>query len=292
MTVSAATACSTTGGRSRLQGLYDLYYNGVPGPLRARRRRGPARRVAGARAGETGLSAALPVDAAGVTGMPFDDSDRALVGRVKQGDSSAFESLHRRYYRKLYRFAYLRTNSAEDAADIASETFCRALQRVTSYEFRRSDSLYPWLHQIASNLVIDRSRAQPAGGMLSLDAQLSQDLESFLNCLADESPSAHEILEQKEVHAAVRAAVEQLPADQGRAVTFRFFADLSIRDIAREMDRSEGAIKSLLHRALQGIRDRLRASALAAGTGVAHQHQERAASHAREVIQVRPGDAR
>ena len=109
--------------------------------------------------------------------MPFDDSDRGLVARVKAGDSTAFATLHRRYYPKLYRYAYLRTNNAEDAADIASDTFCRALQRIQTFEFRRSDSLYPWLHQIASNLVIDQARARPPGRVVSLDAQLAQDLD-------------------------------------------------------------------------------------------------------------------
>src|SRR5438067_164326 len=220
--------------------------------------------------------------------MPFDDSDRALVERVRNGDSTAVATLHRRYYRKLYRFAYLRTRSADDAADIASETFCRALQRLAGFEFRRGDSLYPWLHQIASNLIIDQSRARPAGGVLSLDAQLAQDLDSFLNCVPDEGPTPQDLLERKEVQETVCAAVEQLPADQARAITFRFFADLSIRDIAREMDRSEGAIKSLLHRGLEGLRDRLRDAAGA--TMAIRQHQERTTSHAREVIQIRPGD--
>src|SRR5207302_5525676 len=142
-------------------------------------------------------SSDLPAAAApGIAEMPFDDSDRALVARVKEGDASAFGTLHRRYYRKLYRYAYLRTNSADDAADVTAEVFCRALQRIGNYEFRRSDSLYPWLHQIASNLIIDQARARPAGGTLSLDAQLSEDLESFLNCLPDSGPSAHEVLER------------------------------------------------------------------------------------------------
>jgi RNA polymerase sigma-70 factor (ECF subfamily) len=276
------------GGLSRLQALYRLYYNGAPPPegLRARRRRSRPQTEAG-----SAYSAVPGAVAAGASDMPFDDSDRALVARVKEGDSTAFATLHRRYYRKLYRFVYLRTNNTEDAADITSETFCRALQRLQNYEFRRSESLYPWLHQIASNLVIDQSRARPAGGVLSLDAQLSEDLESFLNCLPDERPSAHEVLEKKEIHAAVREAVEGLPADQARAVVFRFFADLSIRDIAREMDRSEGAIKSLLHRALQGIRDRVRAGSDPAATGMVRSHSERSTSHERENIRIRPRDA-
>ncbi len=228
--------------------------------------------------------------------MPFDDSDRALVQRVKEGDSTACATLHRRYYAKLYRFAYLRTHNAEEAADIASETFCRALQRLGAYEFRRTDSLYPWLHQIASNLMIDQARKRPEGGILSLDAQLAEDVESFLNCLPDEGPSAHELLEQKDIQSAVLAEIDHLPEQQARAVIYRFIADLSIRDIAREMDKSEGAIKSLLHRALEGLRERVleqsRSATKVSAVAATRYHPERAESHAREVIQVRPGDAR
>jgi RNA polymerase sigma-70 factor (ECF subfamily) len=286
--VSTAASSSTIEPLAQLQRFFRLYYNDAPRPRGIR----PRRRRTQARVDWAPAAAALPAEvAAGITGMPFDVSDRALVGRVREGDQTAFSTLHRRYYRKIYRFAYLRTNNPDDATDIASETFCRALQRLSSFEFRRSDSIYPWLHQIASNLVIDQARARPAGGMLSLDAQLADDLESFISNLPAEGPSAQDILEQKEIHAAVHEAIEQLPADQHRALVFRFFADLSIREIAREMDRSEGAIKSLLHRALQGIRDRLRSTA-AASRGVVRHHQERATTHARETIQIRPGDAR
>src|SRR5207253_2849416 len=128
--VAAATSCSGMGGLSRLQALYRLYYNGAPTPegLRARRRRSRPQTEAG-----SAFSAVPGAVAAGASDMPFDDSDRALVARVKEGDSTAFATLHRRYYRKLYRFVYLRTNNTEDAADITSETFCRALQRLQNY---------------------------------------------------------------------------------------------------------------------------------------------------------------
>ena len=62
--------------------------------------------------------------------MPFDESDRALVERVKAGDARAFDTLHRRHYAKIYRLAYLKTGSAEDAQDVASETFYRALEHL------------------------------------------------------------------------------------------------------------------------------------------------------------------
>src|SRR5260221_9582684 len=116
------------------------------------------------------------------TDMPYEESDKELVDRLKRGDAAAFGTLHRRYYAKIYRLALLKTNNADDAADIASETFCRALEHLPNYEFRRCDSLYPWLHRIASNLIIDAARARPAGGEVSLDAAIADEVGSFLEC--------------------------------------------------------------------------------------------------------------
>src|SRR5687768_5430730 len=82
---------------------------------------------------------------AGTDSMPFDDSDLTLVDRVKAGDVRAFEMLHRRYYGRIYRYAYMRLSSAEDAADVACATFVNALKALPSYQFRRTTSLYPWL---------------------------------------------------------------------------------------------------------------------------------------------------
>lgn len=226
--------------------------------------------------------------------MPFDDSDKTLVERVKAGDVRAFEMLHRRYYSRIYRLAYLRLGNAEDAADVACNTFLKALRSLGSYQFRRTPSIYPWLHQIAGNLIVDVIRDRPAGGMLSLDAQAAEDVDSFLEYLPADGPTAQELVERAEVQEVVREAIHKLPADQAKAVALRFLGDLSIRDIAHALDRSEGAVKSLLHRALQSLRGHLKGAASAALTGdlpAQHVRPERGESHVAEVIHVRSTDA-
>jgi RNA polymerase sigma-70 factor (ECF subfamily) len=228
--------------------------------------------------------------------MPFDESDRALVERVKAGDVRAFGTLHRRHYAKIYRLAYLKTGSPEDAQDIASETFCRALQHLPQYQFRRCDSLYPWLHRIAHNLLVDQARGRPPGGTVSLDAPTSDELSTFLEQLPDTSPSPQELVERHEVQELVRQAIHRLPADQADAVTYRFLADLSIREIARALNRSEGAVKSLLHRALCSLRRDMReqvaeAAAPAARTTVPSRSQK-TEGDVQNVIRLHQADER
>jgi len=182
------------------------------------------------------------------------ESDRELVKRIQQGEVEAFDVIHRRYYSKIYRLAYLKTNHAEDAKDIASETFCKAFQNLDQYEFRRSETIYPWLHRIALNLVIDWGRARPPSGMVSLDSETAEGTRLFLEQLADTGPSLQEIVERREVQELVRAAIAQLPPDQHDAVIHRFLGGLSVRETAQALDRSEGAIKSLIHRAIITLR--------------------------------------
>jgi RNA polymerase sigma-70 factor (ECF subfamily) len=221
--------------------------------------------------------------------MPFDESDRALVDRVKGGDARAFGTLHRRYHAKIYRLAYLKTGNAEDAQDIASETFCKALASLRQYEFRRCDSLYPWLHRIASNLIIDACRARPPGGIISLDAAVVDEVSSFLEQLPDTGPSPQELVERKEIQALVQQAIEKLPTDQGHAIAYRFLGDLSIKEIARALDRSEGAVKSLLHRALVTLRREMadRLAELGQGARVAPvRTEEKAETDNRNVVRI------
>jgi RNA polymerase sigma-70 factor (ECF subfamily) len=229
--------------------------------------------------------------------MPVEESDKLLVERLKGGDAIAFGTLHRRYYAKIYRLALLKTNHPDDAADIASDTFCKALEHLPSYEFRRCDSLYPWLHRIASNAIIDRARSRPPGGEVSLDAATADEVGSFLECLPDTSPSPQELVERKEVQALVRQAIKRLPADQGEAILYRFLGDLSIKEIARALDRSEGAVKSLLHRALVSLRQGMLADALeqrsaSQPTKIQPRSAERSQDHAGEMVRIRPGDGR
>jgi RNA polymerase sigma-70 factor, ECF subfamily len=226
--------------------------------------------------------------------MPFDDSDRTLVERVKAGDVRAFEMLHRRYYARIYRFAFLRLGSAEDAADVASHTFCKALSALHSYQFKRTESIYPWLHRIASNAVVDVVRDRPAGGMLSLDAQAAEDVDSFLEYLPDDGLSPQELVERSEVQETVRQAINKLPANQARAIALRFLGDLSIREIAQALGITEGAVKSLLHRALQGMRQHLKSTVAAVreqNTSASTPIRSKAESHVPEVIHLHQRDS-
>ena len=198
-----------------------------------------------------GLTAALP---GGRGGEHI--TDAALVAAAQRGDVKAFGTLHSRYYARVYHLAYLKTNNVQDAEDVASETFVRTLASLSRINLRGDDSsLYPWLHRIAINLVVDGHRRRPPSGVVSLDAPAVAGIRALLgSALPDRGATPHEVAERHEVQQLVRAAIAALPEDQSDVLIYRFLGDLSLREIAPLLGRSESAAKSLLHRAVVGVR--------------------------------------
>ena len=161
-----------------------------------------------------------------------------------------------RYYKRIYHLAYLKTNNAQDAEDVASETFVRALASLGRFRLKdEHPSFYPWLHRIALNLIVDSCRQRPPSGIVSLDAPVIEGMRTLLDSpLPGMSASPQEIVERHEVQQLVRSAIAALPADQGDVLIYRFLGDLSAKEIAPLLGRSEAAVKSLLHRAVVSLK--------------------------------------
>ena len=146
---------------------------------------------------------------------------------------------------QIYAYALHRLGDRTLAEDIVSETFHRALENMHSYEWR-GVAFSAWLYRIASNAIAARFRKEPLMGS-------DEELESIV-----EPELGPELaMTRKEWKADVLAAVRTLPDDQQQVVLLRFGQDLRNKEIARIMQRSEGAVKALLHRALHGLHKRL-----------------------------------
>lgn len=196
--------------------------------------------------------------------MDQDATDRVLVAQALSGNGEAFAALHRRYYARVYRLALLRCRSVADAEDVASETFVRAIAHLPAFRFQ-GESLFPWLSRIASNLAADLGRKSTGVTLVSLDNQTVESVRALLESLPGDTPDPHTLAERSETQALLRAAVAALPSDQADAILLRFGGDLPLKEIAVALGRSEGAIKSLLHRGLVGLRKMLLSGANEAG---------------------------
>jgi len=146
---------------------------------------------------------------------------------------------------QIYAYAFHRLGDRTLAEDIVSETFHRALENMHSYEWR-GVAFSAWLYRITSNAIAAKFRKEPLFGS-------EEELESVV----EPEPGPELAATRMELKADVLAAVRALPDDQQQVVLLRFGQELRNKEIARIMQRSEGAVKALLHRALHGLHKRL-----------------------------------
>ncbi len=166
--------------------------------------------------------------------------DERLLIEAAQRDRSRFAELYEQNFERVYAFIARRVSTREIAEDLTSEVFHHALAKLDTFEWRGAP-FAAWLYRIAANVIADRwNRA-------STQHEVSTD--SFDDVGFDDDTERRAMLFQ---------LVDSLPDDQRTVIVQRFVEQRSIAEIARGMQRSEGAIKQLQFRALQSLRARAR----------------------------------
>lgn len=181
-------------------------------------------------------------------------NDDELVRRTQNGDTDAFNPLIRKYQQRIYNLIYRRVNDREAAKDACQEVFLKAWQALPN--FKGESAFYSWLYQIAVNCSIDAIRKRNRQIALAFE-ELPQDIDDVLQT-AQTSPSPCEIVEREELKHIIGEAVNQLPPKQYRVFQLRYQEELSIKEIASCLNKSEGTIKAHLHHAHRKLRNLLR----------------------------------
>lgn len=168
--------------------------------------------------------------------------ERQLIRRAKEYDPGAFAEIYERYYQRIYNYIYYRVSDGITAEDLCSEVFIKAMEAIESYTFQ-GVPFSAWLYRIAGNLVIDHYRRRPS--------QPEMSWEDGRPLTMDDNPSDR--LEQKFDHQELRRAIQGLTADQQQVIILKFVDGLSNSEVAQILGKSEGAVKSLQHRALASL---------------------------------------
>jgi RNA polymerase sigma-70 factor (ECF subfamily) len=170
------------------------------------------------------------------------DADLVRQARTTEG-RRAFAALYRRYLTLVYRYFHARTGDVQQAEDLTAQTFVAALEGLPRY--RERGTFAGWLFTIAARRLADHFRHRPTVRLDDIADRTSPD------------PSPEASVEQAEQMTRLGRAVQTLSPDRAQAMGLHFFGELSLSDTARVMGRSKVAIKSLIHRALRDLREKL-----------------------------------
>jgi RNA polymerase sigma-70 factor (ECF subfamily) len=177
-----------------------------------------------------------------------------LILAARRHDPPAFEALVRRHQGPLYNFCLRMLGQADDAADVAQETFVQLYSHLGRLDER--EPLAPWLFRVARNRCIDlirRRRTVPLG--MPDDAGES----TFVGEPADEDPLPELVAERADLQRLLSDAIAQLPPAYAEVVALRYAGDRSFAEIAVILDCDEGAARVRFHRAKALLRRHLRA---------------------------------
>jgi RNA polymerase sigma-70 factor (ECF subfamily) len=170
------------------------------------------------------------------------DTEPGLIQLAAQGDAAACAALYERHYEAVYRYCYYHVGDVALAQDVTSEVFVRMVQRLDAFD-ARGRPFVAWLYAIARNLIADTFRRTKRFIQLPLDENLTA---------AEDAPSRS--AERHLLAECLVAALAHLTEEQRQVILFRFVEGHSNTEVARLMEKSEGAIKSLQFRALAALR--------------------------------------
>ncbi|MGE4267600.1 MAG: sigma-70 family RNA polymerase sigma factor [Deferribacterales bacterium] len=184
--------------------------------------------------------------------------DTAIIEKVLDGDSQAFEMLILKYQSKLFATSMNVVKNRELAEDIVQEAFMKAFMKLDSLKNR--EQFYPWLKRIALNIALNHFEKEKR----VMDVETEDDETSFFeNIGSGESPE--ELTLKEELHRYVRSYVDSLPDKLRVVIVLREVEDMSYEEIAEMMNIPLGTVRSRLFNARQIIKDRLINQGLADG---------------------------
>lgn len=170
------------------------------------------------------------------------ESDERMAVEAAQQDPGRFAELYEQNFHKVYAYVACRIQDRSQRQDLTAYVFQQALANIGKFNWRGAPFV-TWLYRIAANAIADQARKRSREvAETELATKTGVDLD----------------LEQVDRRARVFRAVEALPEDQRKVILLRFAEEKSIREIAADLNRSEGAVKQLQFRGLETLRARLR----------------------------------
>jgi RNA polymerase sigma-70 factor, ECF subfamily len=167
---------------------------------------------------------------------------RELVERAQQSDRAALEELYLLHFDRIYSYLHMSVGSRHDAEDLTTQTFVKMLESIRRFRWQ-SVPFSAWLFRIAHNLAMDHFRA----------SRRWQPEEEIPESVQGEEASAEEQALESMGEAGMLELIERLSPEQRQVLTLKFVFRFSNGEAAAILGKTEGAVKSLQHRALASL---------------------------------------
>ncbi len=171
---------------------------------------------------------------------------RRLVERAQQADRAALEELYLIHFDRIYSYLHMSVGNRHDAEDLTTQTFLKMLESIGRFRWQAAP-FSAWLFRIAHNLAMDHFRAR----------RRWQPEEEVPEPPGSEEPSAEFEAMQSIGRQSMMELIERLSPEQQQVLTLKFVFNFPNADVATILGKTEGAIKSLQHRALGSLQKQI-----------------------------------
>ena len=171
---------------------------------------------------------------------------RRLVERAQRGDRDALEELYLLHFDRIYSYLHMSVGNRHDAEDLTTQTFLKMLESIKRFKWQAAP-FSAWLFRIAHNLAMDHFRA----------TRRWQPEDEVPEPAGEVEPSAEAAALQTIGRESMLDLIEGLSPEQQQVLTLKFVFNLPNADVATVLGKTEGAIKSLQHRALVSLQKKI-----------------------------------
>ena len=173
-------------------------------------------------------------------------------------DPDAFGELYNIYVDQIFRFIYFKVSRKEEAEDLTAEVFLKTWQYINEEKAKKIDNLKAFLYQTARNSVIDFYRKKnPTENLFIEQKNENDEMEEnwSRNEIVDSKKNPLEEMQLNSDVEEVKKALQKLKEEYREAILLKFVEEMSISEIANILGKKEGAVRVLLHRAVQALRE-------------------------------------
>jgi RNA polymerase sigma-70 factor (ECF subfamily) len=180
-----------------------------------------------------------------ISETPSTEEVNRLVEKAIRGDAEAFGSIYDVFIDRIYQYVYYRVRNKDDAEDITQQVFVKAWKAIKRYKIT-SKPFIAWLLRISQNLIKDFYRTR------KITSYIDPEFEMPGNEISPEKQAELQY-DQKEL----RRIISGLPEEQQQVIMMKFIEGFSYPEIAASLQKSEGAVRVIQHRALKKMRTRM-----------------------------------